>query len=116
MDYKREEIQEYFDDFIKENKEYLEENYPNTWQDDLHHYAFNTDYYIIGTYKAEQWLGNQVFNIINLIKDYEQDNFGKVFTDFSSAEAIVNMYVYILGDEIVFNYMSKLEKELEGVA
>jgi len=112
MDFKREEIQEHFNDWIKEQpKEWIIENL-----DDLHHHAFNTDYYIIGTYKAEQWLEDQVFNIINFIKDYEQDNFGEVFTDFASAEAIVNMYVYILGDEIVFNYISKLEKELEGVA
>ena len=112
MDYKRKEIQEHFDDWIKEQpKEWIIEN-----QDDLHHHAFNTDYYIIGTYKATQWLGDQVFNIINFIKDYEQDNFGEVFTDFSSAESIVNMYVYILGDEIIWDYRTKLEKELEGVA
>ena len=48
MDYKKEEIKEYFNDYIEENKEYLEEN--KHWKDDLHHHAFNEDYYIIGTY------------------------------------------------------------------
>jgi len=30
-------------------------------------------------------------------------------TDFSSPEAIVNMYVYIIGEEIVFDYMQEQE-------
>tara|TARA_B100001094_G_scaffold294579_1_gene315323 strand:- start:131 stop:469 length:339 start_codon:yes stop_codon:yes gene_type:complete len=109
MDYKREEIQEHFNDFIKENKEYLEENYPNTWRDDLHHEAFNLDYYIIGTYQAKQWLGNEAFNIIGFIKDYEQSNFGEVYTDLSNPEKVVNMYAYIIGEEIVYEYLNNLE-------
>lgn len=110
MDYKKEEIREYFNDYIKENKEWLEEDHPNDWKDDLHHYAFNEDYYIIGTYQAKEWLGDMAFNIINFIKDYEQDNFGEVSTDFSNPENVVNMYVYIIGEEIVWEYLAKLEE------
>jgi len=109
MEYKKDEILDYFDGFIKENIEYLRENYPNSWADDLHHYAFNEDYYIIGTYKARQWLGEEVFNIINFIKEYEQFNFGEVTTDFSNAENVVNMYAYIIGEEIVSDYVNVLE-------
>lgn len=105
MDYKKQEIQEYFNDSINDyDKEWIENNH-----DDLHHEIFNTDYYIIGTYKATQWLGDQVFNIIDFIKEYEQSLFGKVYTDFSSPEAIVNMYVYIIGEEIVFDYVQEQE-------
>ena len=101
MDYKKQEIKEHFDDFIKDqSKDWIEEH-----KDDLHHEVFNTDYYIIGTYKAKQWCGDQVFNIINFIKEYENDNFGKVNTDFSNAEKVVNMYVYIIGEEIVQKYV-----------
>ena len=110
MDYKKEEIREYFNDYIKDNKEWLEENHPNDWKDDLHHYAFNEDYYIIGTYQAKEWLGDMAFDIINFIKDYEQDNFGEVSTDFSNPENVVNMYVYIIGEEIVWEYLAKLEE------
>ena len=107
MEYKREEIKEYFDDFIKDQGEdWIEENI-----DDLHHHAFNTDYYIIGTYQAKKWLGDQVFEIIEFIKQYENDNFGEVSTDFSDAEKVVNMYVYIIGEEIVSDYRNKLEDE-----
>jgi hypothetical protein len=72
---------------------------------DLHHEVFNTDYYIIGRYDSEQWLINNggIFNAINVIKNYEEDNFGTITTDFSEPERICNMYVYILGEEVVFN-------------
>ena len=105
--YKYEEIQEYFNDWLKENLDYYKENEPKTYLEDLHHYAFNQDYYIIGTYKAKQWLDDEVFNIINIIKNYEKDCFGEVSTDFSNPEKIVNMYVYIVGEQIVNNYIEK---------
>lgn len=38
-----------------------------------------------------------------IIKQYENDNFGTVNTDFSEAEKVCNMYVYILGEEIINN-------------
>jgi len=105
MDYKREEIKEHLDNFIEEqDSEWIEENI-----DDLHHHAFNCDYYIIGRYQATQWLGEEVFNIINFIKEYEMDNFGEVYTDFSEAERVVNMYTYIIGEEIVSDYINSLE-------
>tara|TARA_Y100000361_G_C10971352_1_gene244121 strand:+ start:255 stop:584 length:330 start_codon:yes stop_codon:yes gene_type:complete len=107
MKYKYEEIKEHFDDFIKnEGQEWVEEH-----KEDLHHEIFNTDYYIIGTYQATKWLGDQVFNVIEYIKEYENNNFGEVTTDFSDPEKIVNMYVYIIGEEIVYNYKEELEKE-----
>lgn len=104
MNFKKEEIKEYFDDFIKENLFQLDDN---DFIEDLHHHCFNTAYYIIGTYEATQWLENQVFNVISFIKDYETDNFGEVTTDFSDPEKVVNMYVYIIGEDIVHEYKDK---------
>jgi len=103
--YKYDEIKAHFDDYISDltDKE-IRENI-----DDLHHDIFNTDYYIIGTYEAKQWLGSQVFNIIEIIKEYEQFNFGEIYTDFSDPEKIVNMYVYIIGEEIVQDYRDELD-------
>jgi hypothetical protein len=64
----------------------------------------NEDYFIIGYYKAEQWLKkDSIFNAIEKIKDYEQSNFGQVTTDLSSSESVANMLAYILGEEILFN-------------
>ena len=109
MKYKYQEIKEYFEDFINENEEQIKED--NNFYEELHHECFNTDYYIIGTYQAKKWLGDEVFNIIDFIKEYENNNFGEVTTDFSDPEKIVNMYVYIIGEEIVYNYKEELEKE-----
>ena len=68
---------------------------------DLHHYLLNEDYFIIGTYKAKQWLGSHVFDVIETIREYEQSNFGQVSTDFSDPEKVANMIAYILGEEIL---------------
>ena len=105
MDYKREEIQEHFNDWINDQ----EQEWINDNIDDLHYHAFNCDYYIIGTYKAKQWCGDEVFNIIEFICDYEKSLFGMVSTDFSNPEAVVNMYAYIIGEEIVSDYVNELE-------
>jgi hypothetical protein len=106
--YKYEEIKAHFEDFINDNnnKDIVENNL-----DDLHHEIFNTDYYIIGRYEATKWLGDQVFNVINIIKEYENDNFGSVNTDFSEVEKVVNMYVYIIGEEIVADYINEQEEK-----
>ena len=103
--YKYDEIKSNFEDFINEQGlNWVKKNI-----DDLHHEAFNTDYYIIGTQKAIDWLGTEVFNIIEIIKDYEQNIFVSVSTDFSDPEKIVNMYVYIIGESIVSEYIEKLK-------
>jgi len=68
---------------------------------DLHHHLLNEDYFIIGRYKAEQFLDGEAFNAIEKIKTYEQDNFGEVSTDFSEPEKVANMFAYIVGEEIL---------------
>ena len=105
--YKYDEIKAHFDDYISDltDKE-IRENI-----DDLHHDIFNNDYYIIGRYEAKKWLGDEVFNIIEIIKKYEQFNFGEINTDFSEPEKIVNMYVYIIGEEIVQDYRDELDSK-----
>jgi hypothetical protein len=71
---------------------------------DLHNTLFNEDYFIIGYYNAEQFLNgceDGIFGAINIIKEYEQDNFGEVSTDLSSSEKVANMYAYIKGEELL---------------
>ena len=103
MDYKKEELKDYFDTFIDDSIEYLKED--EYWKEDLHHSAFNQDYYIYGTYEAKKWLGDMVFDVIEHIRKYEEFNFGEVNTDFSDPEKVVNMYTYIIGEEIVHEWL-----------
>jgi hypothetical protein len=62
MDAKIAEIKAYILDRIEEHADYdldsLKEPY------DLGHEIYNTDYYIIGTWQAKQWLGSDVFDVI----------------------------------------------------
>ena len=75
----------------------------DTYGCDLHNELFNQDYYIIGRYEAEQWLikNGGVFANIGVIQEYETDNFGEVTTDLSEPERVVNMAVYIAGEEVL---------------
>ena len=112
LTYKRKEVETYLNDRVKELKQYLQDEYGAKAKDkfaqlvkdgDLHNQFFNEDYYIIGRYEAKQWLGDQVFDVISIIQEYENDNFGEVNTELDNPEKVVNMYVYIVGEDIMAN-------------
>lgn len=69
---------------------------------ELHYYLYNEDYFIIGTYQAKEFLDDP-FEAIGMIKEWEQDNFGEVGTDFSDPEKVANMIAYIIGEELLSN-------------
>lgn len=88
--------------------------------EDLHNEVFNTDYYIIGYYKAEEALKNSdygIFGAIDKIQEYEKNQFGEVNTDLSSSEAVANMLYYIIGEETLlevpslYSYSGYLDEE-----
>lgn len=71
---------------------------------DLHNKLFNEDYFIVGYHEAEKFLMNSedgIFGAINIIKEYEQGNFGAVSTDLSDSEKVANKYAYIKGEELL---------------
>lgn len=68
---------------------------------DLHNTLYNEDYFIVGTYQAKQAMGEDAFDIIGEVQQYEKDNFGEVLTDLSNPEKVVNMYAYIKGEEFL---------------
>ncbi len=69
---------------------------------DLHNEVFNTDYYIIGTYKAKEALREyDVFDAIEKVMEYENGNFSEVTTELYDPEKLVNMLFYVIGDEII---------------
>ena len=87
---------------------------------DLHNRAFNEDYFIIGYYNAEEWLKKHIgiFDAIEIVKEYEIDHFGSFNTD-PNAEAICNMLVYIVGEELVYSIpdfeVSEIKNYLEDL-
>lgn len=94
---KQDEVKQYAINFLKDS---ISED--SVYGYDLHREVFNTDYYVIGTYKAKEWLRDFTFDAIETIREYEQDNFGEVNTDFSNPEKVVNMYVYIVGESVLY--------------
>ena len=109
--YKEQEIKEYAEEQIKYHLEY-DENYLDNDISEIHHDLFNTDYYIIGIYQAKKWLGDKAFDIIGDIKEYEEDNFGELYTDLSDVEKVVNMYVYIVGESILEDVINNIKERV----
>tara|TARA_R100000664_G_scaffold27686_1_gene38525 strand:+ start:1668 stop:2063 length:396 start_codon:yes stop_codon:yes gene_type:complete len=68
---------------------------------DLHHRIFNESYYIVGYYNCTKWMGSDAFECIQIVKEYEQDNFGTCTTDLGDSEQVCNMFVYIIGERIM---------------
>ena len=102
MNYKKEEIKAYAIDQIQELKKYDLEEYNQLVQDgEIHNRLFNEDYYIIGTFEAKEWLQNEVFEVMEFVKDYEIDNFGESHTELTNPEKLVNMYVYVMGEIVL---------------
>lgn len=95
--------------------------------EELHHTCFNEDYYIIGYYQASEWLKNHNIDPFEAIADvieWQQENFGETFLNHVdiNSEKIVNLYVYIKGEELLSNFdldqskddlLSELREELE---
>ena len=103
---KRQEIIEFAKDRIEEIYDHNKDKVSTDNTYDLHHEIFNTDYYIVGRYQAKQWLGADAFDCIAEIQEYENDHFGSVITDLSEPERVVNMYVYIIGEQVLEEVIS----------
>ena len=109
MDYKYSEIEEHFDDWLADTMQSQGHDWIKENLDDLHDHAFNTDYYIIGTGQAIEWMGDKSWDIMNFVRSYEVDNFGELFTDLTNPEKLVNMYAYIIGEQVVGEYVFEQE-------
>lgn len=89
--------------------ECLKEGYTGYYCD-LHNDVFNTDYYIIGTYRAEEALKEYgVFKAIEKVQTYEKENFGELYTDLSDPEKVINMLFYIIGEEVLWEILEHSE-------
>ena len=77
---------------------------------DLHNEVFNTDYYIIGTGLAKEALREyDVFDAIEMVQLYEEGNFGKIITDISNPEKLINMVYYVIGAEVISEMLRDIE-------
>ena len=110
---KRQEIIDFAKDRIQEIYNWNQDKVTIENVYDLHHEIFNTDYYIIGRYQAKEWLGADAFDCIYDIQEYENFHFGKVTTELSEPEKVVNMYAYVIGEEIIEDVVTEFLEERE---
>ena len=91
-------------DAIEALAECLEDGFSGYYYD-LHNEVFNTDYYVTGNNEAMEVFGNadNAFWAIGKVLDYERDNFGETYTDFSSPMKVMNMLYYIIGEEAMYS-------------
>jgi predicted Ser/Thr protein kinase len=90
----------------------------NTNKDDWHHILFNQDYYIIGYYDATEWLkrhGIDAFEAIGVCQEWEENVLGEMHKRYENAEVTVNMYVYVMGEELLNEVDAATIKELKEV-
>lgn len=67
---------------------------------DFHNEVFSKEPYYLNKDMAKLDLEEMgAFNAIEYVKNYELDNFGKVYTDFSDPAKVGNMLWYIIGEE-----------------
>ena len=109
--FKYEEIKQHFLDYVKDNYTNLKEALED---EDLHHKVFNQDIYIIGHYKAEQWLVqdgiNHTFDVLKYVMEQVEEHLGEIAEKLESAEKLVNNYAYWLGQEIIEEIREEQEK------
>ena len=101
------ELLEHIETTIKELRHYKE--LPSEISE-VHHKLFNEYYYIIGYYQAEQWMLKHnitAFQGIEYVHDYEYLHFGEK-RNYTDAEALVNMIVYIKGEELLYELESEI--------
>lgn len=103
----RKDVKEYILDQLKEKQNWLTQKEDSLYYDfegcEVPDLLLNEDYFIIGIYEAKQWLGEELFEAIETITEYEKDNFGEAYTNLTDPEKIANMLSYILGNEILSN-------------
>lgn len=90
---------------------------------------FNSDYYIIGTYEASEALEtykndekldgyetalNGVFGAIELVKQYESDQFREASTPLDDPEKLANMIEYIRGESLFGEALSKANLDMDS--
>ena len=81
------------------------------------YHVYNEDYFIIGIYEAEEFLkeAGGCFYCIGIVKEYEEENFGKIYTDISYPENVSNALAYIIGEEIIYSLETLREYEGQEV-
>ena len=109
MNYKKDILEKRLNDFLSSDSFNKEMD-----DDDLHNEVFNTEDFISDRNEAIEFLGSKTFEILDFVRTYEIDNFGELNTDISNPIRLLNMYAYIIGEEIIEDYFEKRNRYLRN--
>ncbi len=81
----------------------------------MHHHIFYEEEFYIYYSDAKNFFSENeknfdVFDVIEKIVKYEEDNFGEVNTDFGNPCNVVNMLFYVIGQEEIYSMFDGCEE------
>ena len=74
------------------------------------------DYYIIGTWRAIEFLqraNDNVFTVLSLIKDYQEEYNEEVYIDLTNPEDVTTALVIMIAEEILFGIENYEDLEID---
>lgn len=113
-----EEVVEFKLEALDDIKEALEAGYVGNIYD-LHREVFDVYPYVDGRDEAKDILFNKLntFHVIDGIVQYEEENFGKIITDFSEPEVVLSTFYYLIGEnciQLINNDSGLQDSEIEN--
>lgn len=86
------------------------EQYEDSTLENFHQDQFNSDFYIIGTYQAKEWLTEKdVFNCIDIVQEWEREVFGELQSDLSNPEKLASLVMYSVGERMLTDLADRLD-------
>ena len=90
------------------------ESYEGVYGCDLAYEMFNSDYYIIGTYRAKQFLKENIDELFEALEEYEFE-FGEQYPNITNAEKLATLVALNEGKKVLNNLETLEEKWNETI-
>ena len=75
-------------------------DYEDVYGCDLAYEMYNNDYYIIGTYKAKQFLKEYFDDMCECLEQY-QEEFGEVYKDITNPEKVASLLALFVAQDVL---------------
>ena len=75
-------------------------DYENVYGCDLAYEMYNNDYYIIGTYKAKQFLKEYFDDMIECLEQYEEE-LGETYPDITNSEKLATLLALSVAEDVL---------------
>ena len=75
-------------------------DYEDVYGCDLAHEMYNNDYYIIGTYKAKQFLKEYFDDMCECLEQY-QEEFGEIYKDITDPEKVASLLALFVAQDVL---------------